>query len=120
MLLFPFYGYSSTISYHYDRLNRLTSVTYGEGTQITYVYDPAGNRLNRTISAVVLPVKGNINGDDSINLADAILALKVLSGLDPVGIRSDYKASDSDIDGNKKIGPEEVIYILQKVSGLRP
>jgi hypothetical protein len=94
-------------------------VTYGDGTRISYVYDPAGNRLSRTIAAVVLPLQGNINGDDLINLADAILALKVLSGQDPVGIRSDFTASGADVGGNLKIGLEEVVYILQKVGEIR-
>jgi YD repeat-containing protein len=119
MLLFPFHGYGSTISYQYDRLNRLTSVTYGDGTRIAYLYDPAGNRLSRAIDTIVLPVKGNINGDDSINLTDAILALKVLSGLGSVGIRSGYAASGADVGGNLKIGLEEVVYILQKVGEMR-
>lgn len=119
MLLLPFDGYSVTISYRYDRLNRLASVTYGDGTRITYVYGPTGNRLSRAVNAIVLPVRGNINGDDSINLADAIIALKVLSGLDPDGIRSDYTTSGADIGSNLKIGPEEVIYILQSIAGVR-
>jgi YD repeat-containing protein len=119
LFLFPFCVHSVTISYQYDRLNRLTSVTYGDGTRIAYLYDPAGNRLSRALSKVVIPVVGNINGDDSVNLADAILALKVLSGLDATGIRSGYAASGADIGGNGKVGPEEVIYILQRVAGMR-
>ena len=115
----PFHGSGTTISYQYDRLNRLTSVTYGQGIRITYAYDAAGNRLSRTVAGVVIPVKGNIDGDDSISLADAILALKVLSGQDPAGIRSDYAAAGADVGNNLKIGPEEVIYILQKVAGTR-
>ena len=39
------------VSYSYDSLNRLTNVNYGNGSVISYTYDPAGNRL--TYSAVV-------------------------------------------------------------------
>ena len=39
------------IIYSYDSLNRLTNVDYGNGSVISYTYDPAGNRL--TYSAVV-------------------------------------------------------------------
>ncbi len=39
------------VSYSYDSLNRLTNVDYGNGSVISYTYDPAGNRL--TYSAVV-------------------------------------------------------------------
>lgn len=64
-------------------------------------------------------IKGAINGDDSANLKDAILSLQVLSGLNPTGLRVDYASSGADVNNNGKIGLEEVIYILQKVTGLR-
>jgi hypothetical protein len=50
-----------------------------------------------------------------VNLADAILALQVAGGLVPP---SAYAAGDANSD--QTIGLEEVIYILQVVSGLRP
>ncbi len=50
-----------------------------------------------------------------MDLADAILALQVLSGLNPDGIQL-----NADANGNGKIGLEEVIYTLQVVAGLKP
>jgi len=41
---------ASTISYTYDSLDRLTRVTYADGTAISYSYDSAGNRLTQVIS----------------------------------------------------------------------
>jgi len=117
MVLYPFQGSGTTIIYQYDRLNRLTSVLYEDVNRISYVYDAAGNRLSVTRSIEVL--KGNINEDELVNLADAILGLQVLSGLKPAGIRSDYAASGTDVNSNQRIGMEEVIYILQKVAGIR-
>lgn len=117
MVLCPFQGSGTTITYQYDRLNRLTSVTYGDVNRISYTYDPAGNRLSVTRSIEVL--KGKINEDELVNLADAILGLQVLAGLNPAGIRSDFAASGTDVGGNQKIGMEEVIYILQKVGQMR-
>jgi hypothetical protein len=35
------------------------------------------------------------------------------------GIRADYATSVADVNGDKKIGLAEVIYILQKVAELR-
>jgi YD repeat-containing protein len=35
---------SSAVEYTYDSLHRLSAVTYGDGTTVTYNYDPAGNR----------------------------------------------------------------------------
>jgi len=58
---------------------------------------------------------GNVNGDDKIDLTDAILALKVLAGISV----SQTVNLNADVNGDKKIGNEEVVYILQKVAGLR-
>jgi len=46
-------------------------------------------------------------------LADAITALKVLAGISVAAV-------NADMNGDKKIGLEEVVYVLQKVAGLRP
>lgn len=59
--------------------------------------------------------EGDINSDEIIDLADAILALQTLTNIEslpPVNKKADTNADD-------KIGLEEVVYILQKVSGLR-
>jgi YD repeat-containing protein len=39
------------ITYNYDALGRLQSVQYQNGTQVTYAYDPAGNRTQVTNTA---------------------------------------------------------------------
>jgi parallel beta-helix repeat protein len=57
---------------------------------------------------------GDMNYDKVIDLADAILAIKALAGLNPPGINAGV-----DINGDGKIGAAEVIYILQKVAGVR-
>ena len=62
---------------------------------------------------------GDVNGDDEVNLADAILALQVLSGNNPAAIRSDYVSSGADVNGDNKVGFEEAVYILQEVCSLR-
>ena len=36
---------AGNVTYSYDSLNRLTNVDYGNGSIISYTYDPAGNRL---------------------------------------------------------------------------
>jgi len=58
--------------------------------------------------------QGDLNGG-GVDLADAILALRILAGI-PVTEAINLNA---DVNGDKKIGMEEVIFILQKVSGLR-
>jgi len=101
-------------------LNNLT-----EGPHTLYVIgkDSADNwqaEIDATIVSWEIVFLGNVNGDDKVDLVDAIIALKVLSGIDTTGfIRSDYAASGADVNGDNKIGMQEVVYILERVSGLR-
>ncbi len=60
------------------------------------------------------PAMGDVNGDGKVDLADAILALQVVAGLNPPNV-----FSSADVNNDNKIGLEEVVYILQKVAGLR-
>ena len=55
----------------------------------------------------------------TVTLADAIIVFKVMMGMQPQGLRSDYITSNADVDGDGKIGLPEAIYILQKVAGMR-
>jgi hypothetical protein len=65
--------------------------------------------------------KGDINGDDTVDLADAIIALKALTGADASGIiRPHYETSGADVNGDASIGLDEAIYVLQAVSQARP
>lgn len=57
---------------------------------------------------------GDINGDNNVDLADAILALKVVVGMTPADINL-----NADVNEDGKIGVAEIIYILQYVAGLR-
>jgi YD repeat-containing protein len=41
-------AFADSVSYVYDSLNRLTSVTYGSSVTIAYTYDAAGNRSSTT------------------------------------------------------------------------
>jgi hypothetical protein len=64
--------------------------------------------------------RGNINGDDFVNLVDAIIVLKILAGADSVGmLRSDFAGSGSDIGNNTSVGLEDVLYILQKEASFK-
>lgn len=94
------------------------------------VFTPAGRKLylytvpesgihdsNPVMSeiTIMLSISGDINNDGSAGLTDAILALQVISGIEP----STTVHKEADVNGDGKIGIEEVIYILQKISGLR-
>ena len=57
---------AAPVHYDYDSLNRLTNVTYANGSTISYTYDAAGNRL--TYSGI------STNGGDTISPSIAILS----------------------------------------------
>lgn len=44
-------AHAETVTYTYDELGRLKTVSYGNGQTITYTYDPAGNRTVLTQTA---------------------------------------------------------------------
>lgn len=44
------YGYTQTVQYQYDALQRLTQATYSNGITIQYSYDALGNRTQHTIN----------------------------------------------------------------------
>jgi len=50
LLLAPAGLLAAVINYEYDDLNRLTSVSYPDGSTIAYQYDPAGNRTGRVVT----------------------------------------------------------------------
>jgi hypothetical protein len=60
-------------------------------------------------------LNGDVNGDSSVDLADAILCLKVMSG--KVCTAEIYM--EADVNGDGKIGLQDILYILQKTAGLR-
>ena len=55
------------------------------------------------------------DNDGDVNHDDANLVMDVLTGKNPPGIRGDYAVSDVDVNGDDKIGPEELIYILENL-----
>jgi len=61
-------------------------------------------------------MKGDVNGDGNVDLADVILALKVLCGVDTGG---DTVKVDADVNDDGRIGLQEVIRSLQVISGVQ-
>ena len=50
MLLWAVAAAAQTTRYSYDNLNRLTRVTYANGTIVSYNYDANGNRISEIIT----------------------------------------------------------------------
>jgi hypothetical protein len=62
----------------------------------------------------VQAVPGDVNGDGFVTLTDAIIALKGLVGQGPAWVNK-----GADVNGDGKIGMQEILYILQKAAGSR-
>ncbi len=64
--------------------------------------------------------RADVNGDNQMTMADAIIALQCLSGAAASGsVRSDYVTSGQDINDDSQVGIEETLYIIQTISELR-
>lgn len=71
---------------------------------------PSVDADGHTIQAIFeRGVTGDIDGDGDVDMTDALLALKILAGMKPAGIRI------ADVNGDNKISIDEVIFILRKV-----
>ncbi len=71
------------------------------------------NSTDPTKATAIKP--GDVDGDGNITLKDAVLAMKVVSGQDADGVK--IGADIGNKAGEKKIGVEEVIFILHKLTG---
>jgi len=84
--------------------------------------DGAGNISDAdNVEIIRLPLldKGDINGDDKVDLIDAIIVLKVLNQIECPEVASDYANSGADVNGDGKVGIEELVFILETCSRLR-
>lgn len=82
---------AGTFTYEYDALGRLTLVQYPDGSQVSYTYDPAGNRTR------LVAVKGGGGNRPPVAAADvASTSLGVPITINPL-------ANDSDPDGDALI-----------------
>ena len=90
----------------------LPYVTYAGNAGMGYV---TGFSTGRELMAMILSgMGGDLTGDSRVDLADAILGLKLLAGA-PVG---DVRL-DATVTGTQRIGLGEVLYILQRLAWLR-
>ena len=68
----------------------------------------------RAVRTVQGAIPGDINGDEAVNLADAVLCLIAL-----VGLSGSDLSIKADVDGDGKIGLPEAIFVLRSIAGMR-
>lgn len=95
---------------------------YGSYTVAVYAKDADGNIASPKAGKFYQyadPIPGDITGDGMVNLTDAIILMRNLSGSNTEGIRLDYGTADGvDVNGDDQAGMAEVIYALRIVAGL--
>ena len=113
------------------RLNSsLNGYYFGESPPGTYQVEVSATRYNlKTVSGIVIPegalvtrdfglsptaVLGDITGDGITDLGDAIVTMKLVSGISTEGV-----SLNGDVNQDGKIGIQEAIFILQTLGGPR-
>jgi hypothetical protein len=113
------------------RLGTVTFRCISEGTSAFMLLDREGDWfvldseeeivVDGDIGAGVLlttirpPILGDVNGDGLVNLADAIVVLKVMAKME----QGEVVPTTGDVNGDGKIGLAEASYVFQKAAGLR-
>jgi len=80
---------------------------------INLTADQTDQNYTGTVTTTVMP--GDVNENGKVDLEDAILALRVVAGINPA-----VSIALADVNNDGNICLEEVIYVLQTVAGLRP
>ncbi len=96
------------------RINDKVHVWRSSSGAVAVTYNDKGQTFSaRAVRDAKVYDYGDIDHSDGVDLADAVLALKASAGLS-LGNAVIY--IDVDVNGDKKIGVEEVIYVLQYVA----
>ncbi len=111
-------AFAGQVVYRYDEMGRLIEVDYGRQGRLEYHYDQEGSLLQRRFFDAHLA--GDVDGNNVVNVADAILILRHIVGL--IDIESLYgpsalsRARVSGATGPLNIA--DAILILRYIVGL--
>ena len=91
-----------------------------EGATLTFQLKVSDNGGLQDTDTVIINISnkiiaGDVDDSGTVDLSDAVMALQVSVGINPS--QTVYNAAD--VNGDNNIGLEEVVYILQKIAGLR-
>ena len=99
-----------------DAANLLSSNSYRGSV---YFVDTSNKMTVGRNIALQVRGPGDINGDGTVNLTDTVKSMQVLSGQASTAVRNDFAASGADVNGDKRVGPQEAVFALQNAVGLR-
>jgi len=80
--------------------------------------DPQSLTLLVSLTGMIELYPGDIDGDGSVTVADAIIALQILAGINMVDLCHLPAESGADVNNDNKTGIEEAIYILEDSASL--
>ncbi|MDM8552765.1 dockerin type I repeat-containing protein [Desulfobacterales bacterium HSG2] len=90
----------------------ITGLTAGTAYHVrAYATNSVGASYGKDVTFKTLPIPGDIDCSGDIDMADLILALEISAGIDT----STETICNADVNGDGKIGVEEVIYILNEL-----
>lgn len=79
-------------------------------------YDETGDSEKRPPICIEIPdtecLRGDMNNNDMVDLSDAVLVLQILTQMREHGV-----SVCADVNSDGRVGMEEVIYIMRKISG---
>ncbi len=103
---------------YFSMSNLITGNWQVKVTKDGYTHDAVEIGISKNTPFQILKVnslqqalKGDIDGDGDVDTDDRDLVVAVIQGLNPEGIRREYWTSGADVNGDLRIGPEELIYI---------
>lgn len=102
LLVVVFASVGLGVTYQYDNLNRLSRVTYDDGTRIIYSYDASGNRTRKVVT-----VLSDFDGDGDVDFVD--FSTLAVQWLDVPGVPSADIAPWPNRDGTIDIQDLEVL-----------
>jgi hypothetical protein len=110
-------GYAKVLPWQVNYTVTVSAVGYSTAEfAVTNISEGDPVHENFGLYSLSNPGAGNIDGENGVTLADAVLVLKILAGTDTGNAAI---LTEADADGDKVIGLAEAVFILQKVAKLR-
>jgi len=98
----------------------LTGAIGDNGNMLIFtITGPTHRQMGVAIKSDMFMAKGDLNGDGGVDLADAIVALRLLAGENPTNMSPYYRLFRTDVNNDGQAGLQELLYILQRSAALR-
>jgi hypothetical protein len=84
-----------------------------------FARDAAGNleSVKTETYSFEIRVPGDLDGSGAVDIADSILALKIVSGISlPPGVTIH---TENSVNASGKVGMDDMLHIIKKVAGVR-